>query len=199
MTCSFDRVRALDGSCLLSGWSKEMEDGVNQCAGFTAACCSRQGTFLLGLAAEGGKLLVLVSLLTARILGTLRMPQGIRSLAWSPVEDLLAVGTHQAVLLFRSTQDGFEGYPCQVTEHAQHVHALSFSCDGTLLASRDDEGLKIWDVINTKLITGLHDNVEKSSGKSPSPGIAFHPTMPLLATVTPQETGLRILDVSQLI
>ena len=191
MTCSSDRVRALDGCCLLTGWTEEMEDAVNKHTGFTAASCSCQTTFLLGLAAENGALLVLANLLSADLLDSVRMEEPVRSLAWSPAEQLLAVSTGQSILVFRATHEGFEGPARELTRHAPDVHALAFSGDGTLLASRDAQGLKIWDVENARLIAALHENIKTS----PTSGIAFHPTRPLLAAVTPDGSSLRIMEV----
>jgi WD40 repeat protein len=52
ITCSTDRIRALDGYCLHTGWTKEMEDAMNKSTEFAAASCSRRTTFLLGVLAE---------------------------------------------------------------------------------------------------------------------------------------------------
>ena len=191
MTCSSDRVRALDGCCLRTGWTEEMEDAVNKYTGFTAASCSCQTTFLLGMVAENGALLVLANLLSADLLDSVRMEEPVRSLAWSPAEALLAVGTGQSILVFRATHEGFEGSVRELTRHVPHVHAVAFSCDGTLLASRDAQGLKIWDVENARLIAALHENIKTR----PTSGIAFHPTRPLLAAVTPAGSAFRILEV----
>jgi WD40 repeat protein len=191
MTCSSDRVRALDGCCLLTGWTAEMEDAVNKYTGFTAASCSSQTTFLLGMVAENGALLVLANLLSADLLDSVRMEEPVRSLAWSPTEKLLAAGTGQSILVFRATHEGFEGPARELTRHAPDVHALAFSGDGTLLASRDAQGLKIWDVENATLIAALHENIKTR----PPSGIAFHPTELLLAAVTPDGSALRILEV----
>ena len=198
MTCSFDHVRALDGYCLQAGWTAEMEEGANKRNGFTAAACSNKTTFLLSLAADGGNLLTLVSLLTAKTLGTLRMTQTVRSLVWSSVDDVLAIGTDKTILLLNANQEGFVGRPRQLAGNAAHVHALAFSADGRLLASRDDNDLKFWDVQSGKLLATLHEEV-KTSSKRPYPGIAFHPEKPLLATVASQETAFRILDVSKVV
>src|SRR5439155_1812104 len=97
MTCSADRVRALDGFCLEAGWTEKMEDSINKYNGFTAASCSSRTTFLLGLAAKRGTVLVLTSLLTAHVLDHVRMEQPIQSLAWSPKEDLLTVAAGQSI------------------------------------------------------------------------------------------------------
>ena len=199
MTCSADRVRAYDGCCLLDGWSAEMEAAVNQHTGFTAAACSYQTTFLLGMVAENGSLLVLASLLTALLLDRIQMTEPVRSIAWSPKEELLAVASGQSIRAFRATQEGFERPDRELASDTPFVHALAFSGDGTLLASRDAQGLKIRDVRSAKLIGDLHENIETTSGAHPLAGLAFHPTEPLLADVTPNGNAFRILDLSKIV
>ena len=126
MTCSVDRVRAWDGYCLQAGWTKELEDVVNKNAGFTAAACSYQTTLLLGMAAENGSLLLLVSLVSADLLDSVRVDDPVQCLAWSPTQDLLAAGTSQGILAFHPTQTGFEGPARELTGDAPGVHALAF-------------------------------------------------------------------------
>jgi WD40 repeat protein len=199
LTCSVDRIRALDGSCLASGWTKEMEDTVNEHTGFTAAACSFQSSFLLASAAENGRLLILVSLMSAAVLGRLEMERPVRSLAWSPAEDILAVGSGDRTKVYRATQHGFSDPACELTQATPDVHAVTFSNDGSLLASRDSQGLKIWDVEGATLIVTVDDDNETLSGKGPPPGIAFHPERPWLATVMANGTGFRIADFSELV
>ena len=198
MTCSGDRIRALDGYCLYTGWTEEMEDAMNKATRFTAASCSSRTTFLLGIVAENGAFLVLANLASADVLARVPMEEPARCLAWSPEEELLAVGAGQSVLAFHATHAGFEGSPRKLTTDAPDVYALAFSGDGTLLASHDAQGLKIWDVHNGRLIASLHENVEKLCKRYPPSGIAFHPARPLLAVVTPNGDACRILDLSTL-
>ena len=189
MTCSPDRVRALDGYCLLSGWTEEMENAANRHTGFTTASCSYRTTFLLGMVAENGSVLVLTSLLSAALLDSVRMREPARCIAWSPADEVLAVATGQSILLFRATQEGFDGPAREFTGLSRHAQALAFSGDGTLLASHDADGLKVWEVENAKLIAELSNNCA-------NPGIAFHPTRSLLAAVTSSGTAFRLLDLS---
>ena len=151
------------------------------------------------MAAEKGALLVLASLISANLLDSVRIEEPIRSLVWSPVEELLAIGTGQSILVFRATQEGFEGRARELTSHTPDVHALAFSGDGTLLASRDARGLKIWDVESATLTAELHENIDTLSNGCPPAGIAFHPTKPWLAAVMPNGTAFRILDLSELV
>jgi WD40 repeat protein len=198
MTCSTDRVRALDGFCLESGWSGDMEGGVNEYKDFTAASCSFNTTLVLALAAKNGTLLVLTSLLTAEVLGQVRMEQPIRCLAWSPAETLLAVAAGQTIFAFSTTTEAFNGAARRLTESAPSVDALAFSSDGTLLAARDAQGLQVWHAKTGKFIAKLEDDIDTPSGGRSASAIAFHPSRPLLATVTQKGTAVRILDLSQL-
>src|SRR5713226_5936664 len=133
MTCSADRVRALDGFCLESGWTRDMEDGINEYKDFTAAACSFNTTLVLALAARNGTLLVLTSLLTAEVMGQVPMEQPIRCLAWSPAETLLAVAAGQTIFAFSTTTEAFKGSARQLTGDAPSVDALAFSSDGRVL------------------------------------------------------------------
>jgi len=194
ITCSADRVRALDGCCLLAGWTQEMEDAANKSTGFTAASCSFRTTFLLAMLAEYGAHLILASLHSAALLDRVPMKELARCLAWSPAEELLAVGAGRRILLFEATQAGFNGSSRELTSHAPDVYALAFSGDGRILASHDADGLKVWDVQSLRLIAALHENLETLSGRHPPSGIAFHPNRPLLAAVTSKGSAFRILD-----
>jgi WD40 repeat protein len=197
MTCSRDHVRALDGFCLESGWVREVEDELNSTyKEFTAASCSFNTTLLLALAARTGSLLLLTSLLTPDVLDQVPMKQPIRTLAWSQAETLLAAAAGQSIYIFRATTESFNGPPRQLTSDA-YADALAFSSDGTLLASRDAQGLQVWDVKTGKLITKV-DETKALPGRRPAPAITFHPSRPILATVTANGTGVRILDLSKL-
>ena len=200
MTCSADRVRALDGFCLERGWTTKMEDSINnRYNGFTAASCSSGTTFLLGLAAKRGTVLVLTSLLTADVLDHVRMERPLQSLAWSPKEDLLTVAAGQSIFAFRATQEGFKGSARELTRNAPSVDALAFSGDGTLLVSRDAHGLNVWDVQAGKSIAVLDENIEIPSRGHPGSGIAFHPVRPLVAAVTPDGIAVRLLEITKLV
>jgi WD40 repeat protein len=196
ITCSTDRIRALDGYCLQTGWTAEMEERLNRFTAFTAAACSFRTTFLLAVLAESGGALLLVNLVSADVLECVRMAEPAQCLAWSPEALLLAVGAGQSIWLFRATHAGFEGSPLEITSQAPHVCALAFSSGGTLLASHDAQGLKIWDVKGGRSIAALREDAENLSRRFPRSGIAFHPSKTLLAAVTPDGTAARILDVS---
>ncbi len=195
MTCSVDRLRAWDGFCLHTGWTEDMEDAMNIATRYVAASCSHRTTFLLGALAENGSLLILANLLSADVLARVQMDEPAQCLAWSPEEELIAVGTGQSILTFHATHEGFEGSPRVLSKDAARVHALGFSSDGKVLGSSDARGLQFWDVESGRLIAELNERLSK---RYPPAGIAFHPAEPLLATVTPNGDAFRILDLSGL-
>jgi len=199
MTCSRDRLRILDGACLHTGWSEEMEDAINsKNTGFVAASCSHRTTFLLAALGEDGRRVVLANALSADVLDTVRMSEPARCLAWSPEEDLVAVGAGHSIFVFHATHEGFKGSPRELTKDAPQVFGVAFSGDGTLLASADAHGLKFWDLESGRMIAALHEKNEGLSRRDPPAGIAFHPTKPLLAVVTPAGDTFRILDLGSL-
>src|SRR5207247_4582772 len=138
MTCSVDRIRAWDGHCLHTGWTEDMEDAMNSSsARYVAASCSHRTTFLLGALAENGSLLILANLLSADVLARVQMDEPAQCLAWSPEEELIAVGTGQSILTFHATHEGFEGSPRALSKDAADVHALGFFSVGRGLGSYD--------------------------------------------------------------
>jgi WD40 repeat protein len=190
MTCSADRVRAWDGCCLLPGWDKDMENRANQYTDFTAASCSNRTSLLLAMAAEKGNVLILANLLSADLLSSVPMKEAVRCVAWSPADELLGVAAATNIWIFRATHEGFEGPARELPRQCSEVQALGFSCDGTLLACRDSDGLKIWDVETSELVGELNEQIEAASG------IAFHPTEPLLATSSRDGRKIRILELA---
>jgi WD40 repeat protein len=189
MTCSSDRVRAWDGCCLLPGWDQAMEDRANKYSHFTVASCSNRTSLLLATAAEKGTLLVLTNLLSADILDSVEMQDPVECLAWSPADELLAVGGSNSIWIFRASHEGFEEDPRQLSQQCSKLHSLAFSGDGTLLACRDNQGLKIWNVETLERVVELNEEIETASG------VAFHPFEPLLASSTGDAMRLRILSL----
>jgi WD40 repeat protein len=146
------------------------------------------------MAAENGSLLVLASLVSADVLDSVRMDDPIQCLTWSPAEDLIATATSRGILIFHPTQTGFAKPARELTMEVPGVHALTFSGDGRLLASRDANTVKIWNLSSGKLILAIDEGVEMPLTRGLTSGIAFHPRKPLLASVT--RNGFRILDLT---
>lgn len=75
--------------------------------------------------------------------------------------------------------------------HRQAVHYFSLSADGRLLASKsDDSTVRIWRTDTWQTVAILPE--PKASGNV---GIAFHPQLPILATLGPKSIGVRVWDV----
>lgn len=75
--------------------------------------------------------------------------------------------------------------------HTANIESLSFSSDGRLLASRanaPDNSVRIWRCDSWETVATIH---EKASGGWP-PGIAFHPHLPVLATLGERDSIIRI-------
>jgi WD40 repeat protein len=176
-----------------------MEDAANTFTGFTAAACSYRTTLLLAMVAESASRLVLVSLLSGNLLDDIRMEQPIRCLAWSPAEDLLAAGVGDSIVAFQATQEGFELPSIELAVDTPRIHALAFSGDGSLMSSCDAQGIKIWNVQEASLVGAFAEDFQALSQTGRLPGIAFHPTMPVVAAVASNGTALRILDVSNVV
>jgi hypothetical protein len=167
-----------------------MEERANKYSDFTVASCSNRTSFLLAMAADKGEVLVLANLLSADVLDSVRMEDPVRCLAWSPADELLAVGSAQRIWIFRASHEGFEGAARKLPECSE-IHAVAFSADGRLLGCRDRQGLKIWDQAALQLVGALPEENTSASG------IAFHPAEPLLAESTPDGMKLRILSLGR--
>jgi hypothetical protein len=70
-----------------------------------------------------------------------------------------------------------------------HRHQVQFLAIREIVAARDAQGLKVWDVES-----GIPIAKQEETGKVSA--LAFHPFKLLLATVAPNGTALRILDLS---
>src|SRR2546427_5532726 len=185
MTCSVDRIRAWDGFCLHTGWTDDMEEAMNSSSTrFVAASCSYRTTFLLGALAENGSLLILANFLSADVLARVQMDEPAQCLAWSPEEELIAVGTGQSILTFHATHDGFEGSPRALSKDAARVHALGFSSDGKVLGSRDAAGLLFWVRETSRQSTGIIQTQKMRSNRKPPAQNLVNPATTLLPTVT---------------
>jgi len=194
VACSEDCVCALDGCCLLPGWTAEKQDALKKYTNFSAISCSHNSTYLLATSADNGCLLMLVSVLSGDVLDSIAMEQPIRSLSWSPSEDLLAVGAGNAIQMFPATQEGLLE-PAQVSRHAHDVYALGFLGAGRLLAAFAERGLSVWDLKRLTEIVVFDGTIDALSDRRQDAAIAFHPEQPLLASVANSGTAVRILSV----
>lgn len=81
--------------------------------------------------------------------------------------------------------------------HTGEIKNISFSSDGSLLASKGVDGVRIWrcDTWEAKTL------IEETIGDSVTSGLAFHPFLPYLATLGMKDTLIRVwkIDYEELI
>jgi len=71
--------------------------------------------------------------------------------------------------------------PLVLEGHTGEISALDASRDGSLLASKDALSLRLWDTTTGQCVLAI---AEPGGAKGWLPGLAFHPSRPLLASVT---------------
>ncbi len=120
------------------------------------------------------------------------------SIAWSPDGQHLAAGSEDGMIRLWKVSDEdqqSEGpivLESQLEGHTDWITSLSFSSDGRLLASKSWDGtVRLWRTDTWETVYIIH---EPASGKV-LPGIAFHPTEPVLATLGEEDTEIRVWDL----
>jgi WD40 repeat protein len=110
---------------------------------------------------------------------------GVRSLAWSPDGRVLAAGSSHGTVSLFDTAKKFKR--TELEGHTRYVRILSFSADNNFLASKsDDDTVRIWNLATSRTIILEERGFDKThfvSGKSKPGGLAFHPTLPILASL----------------
>lgn len=119
-------------------------------------------------------------------------------LAWSPDGKNLISGSNDKTIHVYNLKYG--DLVKKLDAHKDAVIGLSFSADGRLLASKSSDGtIHLWRTDIWKIVATLyalpHPNYQYNDG------IAFHPKLPLLATLGDEDTVIRIwnLDMSKLL
>lgn len=120
----------------------------------------------------------------------------VNCISWSPDGRWLVSGSKDSTI---GVWDVGTGQRVNTLEaHTDAIIALSFSFDGNLLASKSQDGtVRLWRCQNWETLAIL---TELSSG-SWFPALAFHPSLPILATLGGRDTSIRIwsLDFKELL
>ncbi len=153
----------------------------------------------LAFACSGDSTLQLWNAQTGQLvpMKTLRSHEAsVYGLAWFSIEEsALASSSIDNTIRIWQTSTGRE---IRVLEgHTNTVNSVSFTKDGCFLASKSCDGtIRIWRTSTWETVAILS---EPSSGHS-TPGLAFHPTDPVLATLGEMDTVIRIwqLDLNTL-
>ncbi len=146
--------------------------GVNSVAfdptGRTLASGSDDGTVKIWEATSG------------KLLRTLEVHKGdVNSVAFDPTGRTLASGSDDGTVKLWKVATG--KLLRTLEAHTKSVNAVAFSLDGRLLASKsNDETLFLWSCETWETVAVIS---EPSHPTWWVPGLAFHPTLPLLATV----------------
>lgn len=132
---------------------------------------------------------------SAKLLRSLdRHESTVYSVAFNPGGQTLASGSDDRTIKVWEVASGrllrtLEG-------HTNRVEAVAFSSDGQLMASKShDDTLRLWSCLTWETVAVI---TERTRYERWIPGLAFHPTLPLLATVgstpgTPRNKRSRLI------
>jgi WD40 repeat protein/class 3 adenylate cyclase/GTPase SAR1 family protein len=153
---------------------------------------------VLALAGDSGNVLLFDRQLDP--IGSIKGLQSVHCTAWSPDGRILAIS---GLSLEISLWEVPTLKKIAVLEgHTDFVVSLSFSGDGSLLASKsDDDSIRLWRYRDLEAVAVLEEKA--AGGPRPFRGLAFHPRLPLLATVgsdpgTPKKERDRIIHIWEL-
>ena len=117
----------------------------------------------------------------------------VRAFAWSRDAKLLAIGIDK-IALVESAETG--GLIRRLERHSGRIKSLSFSADGSMLASKSSDGtVRLWSCDHWKEVAAL---AEPTSEKWP-PGVAFHPRDKVLATLGEGDSMVRVWNLDNLL
>lgn len=115
----------------------------------------------------------------------------VTDLAWAPDSSVLASAADRTIRLW----DPVHGRLLKaVAGHEDRVKCLSFSCDGRLLASKgEDHTVRLWRCDDWRQVFTLEEPTLREL--NPESNLAFHPSVPALATLGEMDTIIRLWSV----
>jgi small GTP-binding protein len=119
---------------------------------------------------------------------------GVYGLSWRQDGQILASGSDKSERLIRIWDPKTGSQIINLEGHTGHPNSLSFSFDQQLLASKSgDKTIRLWRCDTWACVAVLE---EPSSGMWP-PGLAFHPSLPVLATLGEEDRIIRIWELDE--
>src|SRR6266566_8636543 len=114
----------------------------------------------------------------------------VHSMAWSPDSRFLASGSSDATIRLWNYRTG---RAMRILEgHTNSIVCISFSPDGSLLASKSHDGtVRCWRSDTWETVAILDEPLSRGW----SAGLAFHPNVPMLATLGEEDCVIRIWDL----
>ena len=127
-----------------------------------------------------------------RLQNTLTGHRGwVTDVVWSPDSSVLASASGREIRLWDPTDGRLRDV---LTGHEDRVKVLTFSGDGRLLASKgNDHTVRVWRCDRWQLVLTLEEPTRVEI--NPENSIAFHPSLPVLATLGDYDTVVRIWSV----
>jgi len=112
-------------------------------------------------------------------------------MAWSPDGEYLASSDDKTIHLW----DAASGKALQVLEgHAGPINYVDFSANGRWLVSKSgDNTIRLWRCDTWAYVSVL----EEPASEFWPPGLAFHPRLPVLATLGEEDTIIRIWELDE--
>lgn len=116
------------------------------------------------------------------------------NLAWMPDSKTIA-STSKSLIKFWRLESHNPTH--QLEGHVGAVKSISVSSDGLFLASKANDDVLFWRTDSWELLATVSEVREPIADEWWGPGIAFHPTKPVLATLGENDTCIRIWEIDK--